>query len=80
LAAKNQVVVYSKPGCCLCDDVKNKLQRLQKTRFFEWNEVNILDDAAAFARFKEEIPVVFVNGHQAFTYHLDEDQFLRLLL
>jgi glutaredoxin len=79
LAAKNQVIVYSKPGCCLCDDVKSKLQHLQQKCSFEWREVNILDDPAAFAKFKEEIPVVFVNGRQAFVYRLDEDKFLRLL-
>jgi glutaredoxin len=80
LAAKNQVVVYSKPGCCLCDDVKSKLQRLQQTAVFEWKEVNILDDPALFAKFNEEIPVVLVNGRREFIYHLNEDKFLRLLL
>jgi glutaredoxin len=79
LAAKNQVIVYSKPGCCLCEEVKRKLQRLRQTCSFEWKEVNILDDPA-FAKFKEEIPVVFVNGRQAFMYHLDENKFLRLLV
>jgi glutaredoxin len=80
LAAKNQVVVYSKPGCCLCDEVKSKLRRLQQTRLFDWEEVNVLDDPAASAKFGEEIPVIFVNGCREFAYHLDEDRFLRLLL
>ena len=74
-----EVVVYSKPGCCLCDEVKSQLRDLQQTHGFGWREVNILEDAETFAKFKEEIPVVFVNGRKAFKYHLDERAFLKRL-
>jgi glutaredoxin len=80
LAAKNQVTVYSKPGCCLCEEVKRKLQSIQRAHPFELTEVNILDDPALFEKSKEDIPVVFVNGRQAFRYRLDEEKFLKLLL
>ena len=73
------VVVYTKPGCCLCDEVKSQLRALQQTHGFRWREVNILEDPEALAKFKEEIPVVFVNGRKAFKYHLDEKAFLRRL-
>ena len=79
IPAVNEVIVYSKPGCHLCDKVKAQLERLQKTHGFAWREVNILEGPDAFERFKEEIPVVFVNGKKAFKYHLDEKQFLRRL-
>ncbi|HEV2492087.1 MAG TPA: glutaredoxin family protein [Terriglobia bacterium] len=75
----DKVVVYSKPDCCLCDEVKAQLARLQRTRAFEWREVNILEDRAAFEQFKEEIPVVFINGRKAFKHRLDEKEFLRRL-
>ena len=74
-----EVVVYSKPGCCLCDEVKAKLERLQASCAFTLREVNILEAPEANKRFKEEIPVVFINGKKAFKYHLDETQFLRKL-
>jgi glutaredoxin len=74
-----EVVVYSKPDCCLCDEVKAQLRHLQQTHSFDWREVNILGDPQAFAQFEEEIPVVFVNGRKAFKYHLDERAFLRRL-
>jgi glutaredoxin len=74
-----EVVVYGKPGCCLCDEVKSQLRDLQQIHEFEWREVNILEDPEAFAKFNEEIPVVFVNGRKAFKYHLDERAFLRQL-
>jgi glutaredoxin len=75
-----EVVVYSKPGCCLCDEVKAKLQRLRETHHFELREVNILHDPQAFEQFNEQIPVVFVNGRKAFKYRLDEKEFIKKLV
>ena len=74
-----RVVDYSKPGCCLCDEVKEKLRRLQASYAFNLREVNILEDPEAHERFKEEIPVVFINGKKAFKYRSDENQFLKKL-
>jgi len=74
-----EVVLYTKPGCCLCDTVKVQLNKLRAKQRFELREVNILEDRAAFAKFHEEIPVGFVNGRKVFKYHLDERAFLRQL-
>jgi glutaredoxin len=74
-----EVVLYTKPGCCLCDTVKAQLSRLRAVQPFEFREVNILEDSDAFVKYHEEIPVVFINGRKAFKYHLDEKAFLRRL-
>lgn len=74
-----EVIVYSKPGCHLCDEVKTQLARLSASYPFEFRESNILDDAASFEKFKEEIPVIFINGKKAFKYRLDEREFIRRL-
>lgn len=74
-----EVVLYTKPGCCLCDEVKTQLHVLQQRQAFDLREVNILDDRKAYERFKEEIPVVFVDGRKAFKYRLDEEKFLKRL-
>lgn len=74
-----EVILFTKPGCCLCDTVKEQLGRLRATQAFELREVNILEDSDAYAKFSEEIPVVFVNGRKALKFRLDEKAFLRLL-
>jgi glutaredoxin len=74
-----EVVVYTKPGCCLCETVKSQLDLLRAQQAFELREVNILEDNAAHSKFQEEIPVVFIDGRKAFKYHLDEKAFLRRL-
>lgn len=77
--AKVEVVIYSKPDCHLCDEIKAQLKKLQRRHRFELSEVNILEDPEALNRFKEEIPVVFINGRKAFKFYLDEQEFLRKL-
>jgi glutaredoxin len=74
-----EVVLFTKPGCCLCDTVKAQIHKLRALQPFELREVNILEDSVAYASFHEEIPVVFINGRKAFKYHLDEKEFLRRL-
>ena len=73
------VVLFTKPGCCLCDTVKAQLTELRTQQTFDLREVNILEDSAAYAKFHQEIPVVFIDGRKAFKYHLDEKAFLRRL-
>jgi glutaredoxin len=74
-----KVVLFTKPGCCLCDTVKTQLGKLRAVRPFDLREINILEDSAAYASFREEIPVVFIDGRKAFKYRLDEKAFLRRL-
>ena len=74
-----EVLLYTKPGCCLCDTVKAQIDQLRAKQRFELREVNILEDESAYAKFHQEIPVVFIDGRKAFKYHLDEKAFLRRL-
>jgi glutaredoxin len=74
-----EVVVYSKPDCHLCDEVKAQLARLRRSFPFEVREVNILEKREDFEKYKEEIPVIFINGKKAFKYKLDENEFARRL-
>ncbi len=73
------VIVYSKPDCCLCDELKRQLTALRAKHPFQLQEVNILEDAEAYESFKEQIPVVFMNGKKAFKFRLDEKSFLKRL-
>ena len=74
-----EIILYSKPSCCLCERAKDQLKELQEQHQFIVREVNILEDLTTYKMFKDEIPVVFINGKKAFKYRLDEKQFIRLL-
>lgn len=74
-----EVTIYSKPGCCLCEQAKEQLATLQATYEFILREINILQDLSLYNKYKEKIPVIFINGRKVFEYRLDEKQFIRLL-
>jgi len=55
------VTVYSKPGCHLCEDALQIIDRLTTRYSLDVTEVNILDDMAIFEQYREIIPVVEVT-------------------
>ncbi len=73
------VELLGKPACHLCEDAKHLLRSLQATYTFILCEINIVEHAALYAQYHEEIPVVFINGHKAFKYRIDTAQFVRRL-
>ena len=75
----HDVVVYSRPGCHLCDVVKETLSQLQPEAEFQWREADIDTDPELRRKYNEEVPVVFIDGRKAFKYHMDAQQFLRAL-
>ncbi len=74
-----EVVVYSRKGCHLCEIVKESLDKLHKRGGFTWREIDVDSDAEIRRRYTDEVPVVFINGHKEFKYHMDEQEFLRKL-
>jgi len=72
---KARVVLFSKPGCHLCDEMKQEMNKAGCSDLYELEEVNIEDDRDLFARYRYEIPVLSINGVEAFRYHLRTDEF-----
>jgi len=75
-----QVVVYSRKGCHLCEIVKETLGKLQRRGGFTWREIDVDSDDQLRRQYTDEVPVVFIDGHKAFKYHMDEHEFLRKLM
>ena len=73
------VEILSKPDCHLCHEAKTLLQALQASHSFALQEVDITTEADLLERYREEIPVVFINGRKAFKYRVDPTQFVRAL-
>jgi glutaredoxin len=74
-----QVVVYSRKGCHLCEVVKESLAKLARRGGFTWQEIDVDTDAELRRQFNDQVPVVFIDGHKAFKYRMDEREFLRRL-
>lgn len=79
MSSLRQVVLYSRKGCHLCDQVKSTLARLETRGGFAWREVDIDSDPDLRQKFNDEVPVVFIDGKKAFKYRMTEPDFLRVL-
>ena len=66
------VVLYGRPGCCLCDDAREVLARVRADEPFELVERDIERDDALLRAYLERIPVVTVNGAEVFEFVVDE--------
>ena len=72
-------MLYTRAGCCLCDEAKQVLRELQQKTSFKFREVDIDQDPELRSRYNEEVPVVFIHGKKAFKYRIDPREFLRRL-
>ena len=75
----NEVVLYGRPGCCLCDDARQLLLRVRADHPFTLRERDIESDDALMRAYLERIPVVTIDGVEAFELFVDEHELLRRL-
>ena len=66
------VTLYTRAGCCLCDEARETLERVRARRAFIFREIDIESDDALHARYLERIPVVAVDGRDLFELEVDE--------
>ena len=69
------VILYSKPGCHLCDEMKAEIAKANCAGLYELHEINIESDAELFARYRNDIPVLSINGAEAFKHRLTSADF-----
>ena len=67
-----RVTLYTRPGCHLCDDMKETLRRVGRRQAFELTEVDISGDAALERQYGRDIPVLLINGVEAARHRIDE--------
>lgn len=79
-SAKAQVVLYSRPGCHLCDEAKQAIDDARCGSEYTLNEVNIESDRELLHRYRYDIPVITIDGLEAFRHRVDAKEFRRLIL
>lgn len=68
------VTLYAKPGCCLCEQARATLDEVRRSRGFELHEVDISTDPVLNRVYGERIPVVSIDGVDAFEAHVERDE------
>ena len=74
-----RVVLYGKPGCCLCDEAREAVTVVRASHTFELDEVDVSRDPDLHDRYGERIPVVVVDGEEVIEGHVDADELARRL-
>jgi glutaredoxin len=69
-----EVILYSKPGCHLCEPVEEVILAVQKKMNFRFQIRNIELDPSEFEKYKQAIPVVVVDGREIARYKLSRRQ------
>jgi glutaredoxin len=67
-----RVLLYSKPGCHLCEDARAVIEQVCAEVGTRFDEVDITGDPALMRAFGEQIPVTFVDGAQHDFWRVDE--------
>jgi glutaredoxin len=75
----HRVVLYSRPGCHLCDVARDVLLSVRGRSPFDFEEVDIEHDDALELEFGIRIPVVAVDGEERFEVTIDEGELARIL-
>ena len=66
-----QVVLYTRGGCHLCDEARAVVLAERERTAFEFVEVDVDSSDALVAEYGVRIPVVVVDGEEAFEYTVD---------
>jgi glutaredoxin len=76
---KRLVIIYTRPGCHLCEEAKSQILAARCADLYELEEINIETDPALVERYGVKIPVITINGVEAFKYNLTSAKFREAL-
>jgi glutaredoxin len=79
VASTPRVVLYHAEECHLCERARTQVRALRDELGFALEEVAIDGEPELEAVYRELIPVVEIDGQQAFTYYVHEAAFRRRL-
>lgn len=75
------VTLLSRPGCHLCDDARAIVTRVVgEVDGVAFEERSILDDETLLERYRDEIPVVLIDGAVHTIWRVDEARLRSALL
>ncbi len=73
------VVLFGRDGCCLCDDAREVVLQVRARHPFAFEERDIEKDDSLLRAYLERIPVITIDGQEAFELFVDGDELERRL-
>ena len=74
-----RLTIYSRPGCHLCDQMKDVVRRVSASVPLALDEVDISGDSELERLYGVEIPVLMADGKKVAKYRIGESELVRVL-
>jgi glutaredoxin len=75
-----RLTIYSKPGCHLCDDMKDLVRTvIADEPEVTLEEIDISSDPELLERYGLEIPVLMIDGRKAAKYRVAREDLKRMI-
>ena len=73
--SKAHVIIYSRPGCHLCDEAKAAIMGAGCCDQFVLDEINIESDPELLNKYRYDIPVISIDGVESFVHRVTSREF-----
>lgn len=73
------VQLMGRRDCCLCDQAKEVMAKVQAEGLCKWEAVDVDADKGLLVRYGMDVPVVLIDGKVTFRHGIDADQLRRAL-
>ena len=77
---KPHVIIYSRPGCHLCDEAKAAIMSAGCSDRFVLEEINIESDRELLGKYRYDIPVISIDGVETFIHRVSSHEFRETIL
>jgi Glutaredoxin-like domain (DUF836) len=72
-------LLYSRPGCCLCDELLAELNEVTEARGYPIDVRDVDADPATRSRYGHKVPVLLFAGELVCHGRLDREELLKAL-
>jgi glutaredoxin len=79
MTKRAQVRLYTRPNCHLCEEARREMLSAGCADEFFLEEINIDDDPGLKQAYGQHIPVITINGREAFRHRLTAAAFRELI-
>ena len=73
--SKVHVIIYSRPGCHLCEEAKAAIKSAGCEDQFVLDEINIESDEQLLSKYRYDIPVITIDGVETFIHRVSPREF-----
>lgn len=69
---ESRIVLYTKPGCHLCDDMRDQLTAALRGSAERVQYVDIAADLDVYMRYRHDIPVLLIDGREVARHRITD--------